>query len=68
MEKYGTQDVQAQQRAELEAIRSQLELLRGFALPLVKEAASAEMKRLEGRASELAEALGRAGGGDGARE
>lgn len=59
MEKYGTEDVHGQQRAELEGLRIQLELLRGFpTAPLLnKEAASSEIRRLEERERELVRAL-----------
>jgi hypothetical protein len=70
MEKYGVEDVAAQQRAELQAIQRELARLRGgfnIDLSLTKEA-SAELSRLEERVSALEQSLERTGGGGGARE
>jgi len=69
MEKYGTQDVTGQQRAELRSTRRRIELLRGFtqSLSLTKEAC-AELGRLEERAHDLEIALAASGGAEGARE
>jgi hypothetical protein len=58
MEKYSVGDVTAQQRAELEQVRRQLRILRGFmgSLALTKEA-SAEIRHLEERQVQLEQAV-----------
>jgi hypothetical protein len=69
MEKYGTEDVTGQQRAELRTIRRRIELLRDFthSLSLTKEAC-AELRQLEERAHELEIAIAASGSAEGARE
>ena len=59
MEKYGVEDVGAQQRAELAQVRRQLRTLRAFkeSLGLTKEA-SEEIRRLAERERALEAALG----------
>jgi hypothetical protein len=68
MEKYGVEDVSAQQRAELRTVRRRIEVLRGFthSLSLTKEAC-AELCQLEQRAHELEVALAASGGAEGTR-
>jgi hypothetical protein len=58
LEKFGVEDLAAQQRAELVEVRRQLRTLRGFkaSLGLTKEA-SEEIGRLEDREQALTDAL-----------
>ena len=59
MEKFGVEDVHAQQQAELEQVRRKLRTLRSFkeSLGLTKEA-SGEIRRLAERERALEAALG----------